>query len=322
MKVIKNGLTNAQDADKRFAESMAKRGVRKISQNTNPYPSKVCMLSHTFRLAPIIFILFFATNGCDKLRRFDPSGIDISKIPITIEDYSLESSGCSWNFNGLTQDSVYVIDSEIELMNFVSCMGSILPPNIDFNEHSLLLVQGNTLSGSILTIDKSLKCISKNNYKLNVDVRLNDASPSQPWLVAVKVPKLAQNAVVQLNALMYIQCEDTISFTNYPLTASHIAPVDTFFIFNSNAELIAFKGYIPVPIDFNKHTLVYVLGRSPNLAMKIDTVFLKNHCTNQYDLNVTVYQSPFPMIEYWYIFILTPKIINSKDIKLNVQYIY
>jgi len=184
------------DTLKHSANGSAECGVcANFSQTMNPSPRNIT--------ATVMFaatVLMFSFAGCQKLRdNFRPDELDLYKIPFPTEDYTLENSGCDWDFNNLTRDSIYVVNSDSELMALVSCSGSSMPPEVDFDRYSLLLVHGNTDYGSVLAIDKSLKPISKNNYKLNVEMRLNETSPSQLWQVAVLVPKLPQNSHVELS---------------------------------------------------------------------------------------------------------------------------
>jgi len=90
-------------------------------------------------------------------------------------------------------------------------------------------------------------------------------------------------------------------------------------VVNSKAEMLTFMGDTNSSIDFSNYTLLGVCGNSPHIPSKIDIAFSKNHCTNQYILNVET-TGFLTMIDYWYISILTPKIDNSTDIILNVKH--
>jgi len=186
-------------------------------------------------LCGIVFGLFLVPNGCDKLRNnFSLDGLDVSKTLIPITDYSLDGTECNWNFSGLTQDSVYVINDSLELLNFVSCIGSNTPPFIDFDQYSLLLVQGSINNYLFSSIAKSLTYFLS-NYVLDIEISLNDAATIfQQWHIAIVVSKLPQNAVVMLNvgskngdgAVPYVNC---ISFShgNVNLIGSGILYMDS-----------------------------------------------------------------------------------------------
>jgi len=276
----------------------------------------------------VVLVALFATN-CEKLRelRVNELAESLSKIPITATDYSLENSGCSWNFANMVQDSVCVINSKKELMSFI--IGSS-PPSIDFTENTLLLVHGNN---KVSNITKNVQWITKNKeYKLDIKVLLGDTTIPQQWCVALLVPKTPQNAIVTLN-MMY-SCEDTIPFTILSSGRGNYSNFDTIYPFppstyhyygliliNSKDEMLTFTGDTNLSVDFSKHTLLAMCGNSPNIVSKIDVGFLKNYCTNQYFLDVGVVQSVYLAADKWYISILVPKITNSTDIILNYQYI-
>ena len=274
--------------------------------------------------ALLVLIALFATNSCDKLRNFNLDGFDISKIPILTDDYSLGSSGCSWNFNGLKTDTVYVINSDTELANFVLCTGSNTPPYIDFTQYTLLLAYGNA---PYFDFTKDYRKTAKNEYKLTVELIL-DTVPFRQWHTALLVPKLPSSDTV-LFELIEKRCEDTtVHFTNYPLHWAWKYWVnlknDSLYIINSEDELFAhFEGVFArfedtVPIDFNNHTLLCARGNYPYQPFVRNTILLKNHCTNQYLLYFEV-DGYLAMPGAWGIAILTPKIHNSTDIKLNIN---
>ena len=148
-------------------------------------------------VATLCLGLFFAVS-CNKLldlreRYGTPNGSDFTV------DYTLDGSGCKWFFNDMEQDSLYVINSQQELLSFISCTGNNMPPAIDFNLYSLLLAHGNTNYGSISNITQSVELLPSNEYKLNVAIYLQDTIASQQWHVARIVPKIVQNTRMLLN---------------------------------------------------------------------------------------------------------------------------
>ena len=297
--------------------------LKKISQKMKPFLCKVGMLLHTFSLATtILFTALFLTN-CSKLRdNFDIGGVPNLKPPIAT-DYSLESSGCTWNFANFTEDSLYIIEDSLELLHFISCTGSNSPPEIDFSKYSLLFVHGNASRG-IFSIDKNYERFAMLDYKLNIKILLNDTAVPKHWHTAMLVPKLPQNAAVVLNVSM--NCVDTIPFTNYPLGSAWFNlqigdPSVGFptYIINSDTDLIAIVGNISIPIDFINHTLVCLRGVYGYRITKMDTTLLKNYCADQYILNIEI-EGYAAMPQAWHISILTPKIYNTTDITLNVKY--
>ena len=145
-------------------------------------------------VATLCLCLFFAVS-CNKLldlreRYGPPDGSDFTV------DYTLDGSGCKWFFDYMEHDSIYVINSQQELLSFVSHTGTNMPPALDFNLYSLLLVHGYTDYGSISNITHSVELLPSNEYKLNVAIHLQDTIASQQWHVARIVPKIVQNAII------------------------------------------------------------------------------------------------------------------------------
>jgi hypothetical protein len=245
-------------------------------------------------------------------------------IEIPFTEYSLNSSGCSWNNANFNLDSVYIINSEPELLTFISCMGDSTPPVFDFTQYSLLLVCGNT-DYAFSKISKRLEQLSLHEYTLDIGIYLNDttnADNTREWCLAIAVPKVIQNTMVALNVML---CESKISITNYSLDPAN--PWDyldfhTLYVINSNEDLLTlFKVMPALPIDFTHNTLLCIRSGSPNLIAKMDTILLKDHCNDQYALNIVIYQSIFTQPQAWYIAILTPKIPDSAII-LNHKNLY
>jgi hypothetical protein len=180
----------------------------------------------------------------------------------------------------------------------------------------LLFLHGQAAHG-ITSITKSYERFALLENKLDIRILLNDTAVPKPWHTAMLVPKLPQNATVVLN--LSIRCEDTIVFTNYPITALVGLTRDSLYIINSDTDLLAITASIPFPIDFNNNTLLYMRGVYPNIIHKVDTVLLKNYCTNQYILNIKVYDRCLTQPQSWYVSIITPKMTRA-DIILYAEY--
>ena len=56
----------------------------------------------------------FTIAGCDK---YEP----IQEGDVTTVNYILGGSGCGWIFTNIKEDSIYIINSQAELLTFVSC---------------------------------------------------------------------------------------------------------------------------------------------------------------------------------------------------------
>ncbi|MCL2132437.1 MAG: hypothetical protein FWH36_08340 [Lentimicrobiaceae bacterium] len=141
-------------------------------------------------------------------------------IEIPFTDYSLNSSetGCDWNYSQIKADSIYVINSQTELLTLVDrAWPSFSPPYIDFNLYSLVFVYGNTNDYGITNLDKNLRQLSKNEYELNVDVTLNDAIFAQQWVVAVLTKKITGNSSITPN-IEPVFLHTNVCDVNNPLT--------------------------------------------------------------------------------------------------------
>ena len=282
----------------------------------SPFPRKV-VPTGAKTLATTLLVLS-TLSSCQKLRdnlRLDE--LDIPKGgPVAATDYSLESSGCVWDFSNAKEDSTYIISDSAELLNFILCSGSSTPPSIDFDQYSLLLVHGQTNSNGITSIAKSLERFGIQEYQFKIDILLNDTAVPQPWHIAMLVPKLPQNAMIDLT--VGIRCEDTIPFTDYPISPFGSLTRDSLYVINSDAELLTITANIPSPIDWNNNTLLYAGGPYPCVVSNIDTVLLKNYCVNQYTLDISI-TGYLLLPTGWSISILTPKIPNNTNITFNLK---
>lgn len=114
---------------------------------------------------------------------------------IEINDYLLTGTTCNWQ--NVELDTMYLINSNEELLKYVSCQGNALP-TIDFDKYSLLLVRGVNTKG-IHSITRDFEQISINEYKFVIDITSDMTTIAQGWRVAVLTAKLHQNAVVKLD---------------------------------------------------------------------------------------------------------------------------
>jgi hypothetical protein len=239
-------------------------------------------------------------------------------IEIPFTEYSLDSVSCQWT--NFASDTVIIINSNNELENYITCSTGNYPA-IDFNQYSLLLVCGNT-DYAFSNIFKRLVQFSLHEYTVYIGIDTINAGNTQEWCLAIAVPKIIQNTRIVLNVML---CESKISITNYSLYPANpwdYPDFDTLYVINSNEELLALFRVMPsLPIDFTHNTLLFVRCSSPNLIAKMDTVLLKDHCNDQYTLNIIVYQSLYTQPEVRAIVILTPK-IPANAIILNRKILF
>ena len=157
-----------------------------------------------FDLGDSMQFIGYATDTSGKVHEYLPQSSKILEDKelrfiynaIPTEDYRLENSDCQWNFSNMQEDSLYIINSEEELLAFITCPDDETPPAIDFTKYTLLLARGTTMYGSIADISKQLMQLSANDYGLNIGLHLSDTAAPQAWQIAVLVPKVNE---VKLN---------------------------------------------------------------------------------------------------------------------------
>ena len=116
-------------------------------------------------------------------------------IEISFTEYSLASTFCQWtNLN--YDDKLIVINSDKELKSYISCSDGNYP-EIDFSKHTLLLANGITPNG-IVEISSHLLQPSVNEYKLEIEILLNDADVNEPWTTALIMNKLSKENDIEL----------------------------------------------------------------------------------------------------------------------------
>jgi hypothetical protein len=136
--------------------------------------------------------------------------------PIEIEaiDFSLPE-GCTWKHN--TEQSVSVIRSAEDILPFID--GKFLENSIDFGKYSLLYARGQSTAG-IDSIMKHLQQVSENEYLFYVDIMKNDATEVPLWNIALLVPKISEDARIELLVNYYPEKENiSLSGTKWQLTA-------------------------------------------------------------------------------------------------------
>ena len=257
---------------------------------------------------------------------------------VSITDYSLVGTNCSWNFSSLTEDSIYVINSQQELFTLLDRYQNSIPPTIDFNQYSLLFVWGRTYStyNFLYDVTKNLWQISDSVYKLDVEVMLdegaipNSLSQKMYWRVAILIPKLAQNASIMLCVNI-----DSLSGNNLPegtiFTTKYMPNVNwdtqvnindtTIYIINSQQALYNLTGRYDTLFDFNQYSVLFVHGH-------VHTGFgyiiknLQQLSENNYKLNIKVVfmLGSHPALGTWTIALVVKKINLTDNIILNVEH--
>jgi len=110
-------------------------------------------------------------------------------------EYTLTGTSCQWE-NLDYDDKLIVVDSKEELENYISCKEGNYP-EFDFSKHTLLLASGQTGDGIVKFSERILQ-LPENEYRLEIDILLNDAYNSPPWVSALIVNKLNKESNVEL----------------------------------------------------------------------------------------------------------------------------
>jgi hypothetical protein len=158
-------------------------------------------------LKTLLFILICTTSyvGCSENQHIgnnNEQGDDLrtSDVSITLSDFVL-LAGCDWR--DLQLDSVYLFNSQQQIAPYITGTA-----NIDFEKQSLLVVHGMATNG-ILNMEKHLEKISDDVYQLHLDITLNKITEAPLWTVSVLVPKISDEARIEL--LVNISGKETIS---------------------------------------------------------------------------------------------------------------
>jgi hypothetical protein len=133
-------------------------------------------------------------SGCNNMVNND---ITVNyPIDVDVSDFSLTETTCSWNWQTIKGDTVYVINSAEQLLMFITCQKDDVPA-IDFEKHSLLLTSGVTPSG-VHSFSQHLQQISINEYNLMVKIIMNMTAMPGFWHVAILAPRLSGNPTIKL----------------------------------------------------------------------------------------------------------------------------
>jgi hypothetical protein len=116
---------------------------------------------------------------------------------VPFEEYSLEGTLCQWkNLNYHQSGDIIIINSDVELENYISCTEGT-HSEIDFSQYTLLLAYG--VEGHLIIPNyQSLQQLSEQSYVMNVNLKPYAASVITEWQVAIIVDKLSEESCVKL----------------------------------------------------------------------------------------------------------------------------
>ena len=145
----------------------------------------------------MVLVGLFLVGGCKKDNEKKPPVEPEYPIDIPFTEYTLLETSCQW-VNLDYDEKVIIINSNEELENYVACAEGNYP-EIDFDEHSLLLASGETENGILKITAKDLMQFSLQKYELNVVILLNDAPIVEKWRTALIVEKINEECHVELS---------------------------------------------------------------------------------------------------------------------------
>jgi hypothetical protein len=171
-------------------------GVLNITEQSSPNQAKC--ICHTD--------VSYTINGISKaeINVIFINGVQVycynENYPAEIQttDFSLPE-GCTWKSH-TERGEVYVIRSIEDILPFID--GEFPESLIDFGKYSLIYARGIGTSG-IDDITKQLQQVSENEYLLYVEITNNDTEIAPLWNIAILIPAVPGNAVVELNVNVF-----------------------------------------------------------------------------------------------------------------------
>ena len=105
---------------------------------------------------------------------------------------------CSCNWVGISQEAqLDIIDSQEELKKHIECeWEQIIPTEIDFSKHTLLLFRGETRNG-ISNVKYELLHTSRHKLKFVVNIKLGDTFGGGNWTIPILTNKLCDKNIIE-----------------------------------------------------------------------------------------------------------------------------
>jgi hypothetical protein len=263
----------------------------------------------------------------------------LSEYPINVpfDNYSLFGTSCYWNLYPNLPPSPFdpfavTINSNEELEQYIFCNpenGSY--PDIDFTQHTLILAIGIVDFEISAYNTTNLQQLSKNDYKLNIEIHLSDSKyPNNGWTFAYVVDKLSDESIIEAD-INYEYYPTKIPFTefytylsgSYPDCWEVLYPLyGNLTIINSEKELKKYFHCVddyPI-IDFSQHTLLLARSHIASAASKIYSINLLKRNRNLYTMEIFIHEGITGEKGCLCVAILTPKIDEGETVLLSIKY--
>ena len=198
----------------------------------------------------------------------------------------------------------------------------------DFSKHSLLLVSGSVEDGGISGITKKLQRLSTNEYELEVELVINPAKQEKEWVSALIVEKMNEESSFKLTVTTSYEEPEypmNIPFTEYSLSLfcywTNLEYDNSVVIINSKEEM---SHYIECTtgnyseIDFSKHSLLLLSGKTDFEFMKVNVTDLQQLSEKEYELKIEILLDKETVTEEWDVAIVVEKVSRDSNFKLNV----
>jgi hypothetical protein len=142
------------------------------------------------------------TYKCEGEDNPDDNGGGVEPIEIPLTEYTFAGTSCQWKTSiaNVISDKVIVINSGEELENYVVCAeGSY--PEIDFEKHSLLLTRARVYQG-ISNIKERLQQLSANEFRLTIEIELNETRVISERNIAVVAEKINETSTIESDVII------------------------------------------------------------------------------------------------------------------------
>ena len=166
-----------------------------------------------------VFVFGFAATSCnEKNNATEPPELDCCLGIFTFEEYHLNGKWweeypwgadwwnncfeCSCNWEYVRTQSNFevfldIINNQEELEKHIECEWErIIPTEIDFSKHTLLLFRGETYRG-ISNVTYELLHISTHHLKLEVDIKLGFTFGDDYWTIPILTNKLCDENIIE-----------------------------------------------------------------------------------------------------------------------------
>jgi hypothetical protein len=140
----------------------------------------------------LFFIVLFSCKNSSQLDdETDNSSSKSYPVALKVNDYNVPA-GC--NENKMEADTLYVINSQDELLSWVPCAGVI--SNIDWEKETLLITWDRRCNADSKVVEKKFEETAENVFLFQVKVQPSLTANAAPLIIYTIVPKLPKNVEV------------------------------------------------------------------------------------------------------------------------------